>query len=135
MSPHETEVNERSALLKDDDTHESLHGSIPGPAIAIPSKDSLTYIRWGCILLNFLVEMCDMIVIVPTIALLERSLCRTYYSIHDPSVIGPGGFVENERLCKISPIQENLAVLRGSKALFEALPGSYCCVFTCNLSN
>lgn len=122
MSHRGNEVDEQSTLLKHDDLAETPHDSVLPPATANPAPISLTYVRCGCILLNFLVEMCDMIIIVPTIALLERSICHTYYAEHDPRVIGPGGLV-NERLCKIGPVQEQLAVLRGWKALFEALPG------------
>ena len=122
MSHRGDEVDEQSTLLKHDDLAETPHGQESLPATANSPPISLIYVRYGCILLNFLVEMCDMIIIVPTIALLERSICYTYYAEHDPHVIGPGGLV-NERLCKIGPVQEQLAVLRGWKALFEALPG------------
>lgn len=46
----------------------------------------------------------------PWLRLVEASTCREYYAIHDPSVIGPGGFIE-EKMCKLDPIQRKMAWL------------------------
>lgn len=76
-----------------------------------------------CLLLYFLVEMYDMISIAPLTALLEQRLCRDYYRKHDPSLIAPGGFLE-ERLCKLDSVQSELAIVRGWSLAFDALPGN-----------
>jgi hypothetical protein len=46
----------------------------------------------------------------PWLRLVELSTCREYYTIHDPSVIGHGGYIE-EKLCKLDPIQKKMAWL------------------------
>jgi hypothetical protein len=91
---------------------------------AVPSKLPFSRGIFYCLLLNFLIEMYDMIITAPTIALFERSLCSSYYSAYDPGVIGPGGSID-ERLCKVEIVQQDLASLRGWKAFFDALPSQY----------
>ena len=78
------------------------------------------WVRLSVIFINFLIELYDQIRIVPEIALFEHSICRSYYSIHDPSVIGPGGSIA-EQLCKFKPIQSQLADFRGWKAFFDGI--------------
>ena len=75
-----------------------------------------------CIGLYFLVEMYDMITVAPLTALLEQALCRAYYRDRDPSLIKPGGHIQ-ERFCKLEFIQSELAVVRGWKLAFDAIPG------------
>ena len=77
----------------------------------------------ACILLNFLIEMFDQIIIVPQLALFEQAICRAYYTSHDSSLlIGQHGSVGGDQ-CKIDPVQQQLAVLRSWKAFWDALPG------------
>ncbi|ORY56601.1 major facilitator superfamily domain-containing protein [Pseudomassariella vexata] len=78
------------------------------------------WVKLACILVDFLTQMYDQVRIVPEIALFERSICLSYYSAHDPSVIGPGQLVP-EFLCKIPPVQQKLAHLRGWKAFYDGL--------------
>lgn len=78
------------------------------------------WVRLAVILINFLIELYDQIRIVPEIALFEHSICRSYYSNHNPSVISPGGSIP-EHLCKIKPVQRRLASFRGYKALFDGI--------------
>ena len=108
------------------EAHKPLLNSEPGhsyPSYPSPLSDLQSLrVRLACILLNFLIEMFDQIIIVPQIALFERSICYTYYVVHDPRVIDREHLVD-ERLCKIEPIQQQLAVLRSWKAFFDALPG------------
>lgn len=79
-----------------------------------------------CLALYFLVEMFDMISIAPLTALLEKVLCRNFYRGRDPSLIAPGGSVD-ERYCKLDAIQSELAIIRGWKLAFDALPGKSIC--------
>lgn len=74
------------------------------------------------VLLYFLVEMSDMISVGPLTALLEQSVCRSYFEVHNPSLISPEGWVR-EGLCKLESIQAELAVVRGWKLAFDTLPG------------
>lgn len=64
-----------------------------------------------------------MINVAPFRAILEQSLCPSWYSTHDLSLFNPGGFVE-EQCCKIRPIQAGVAVLRGWKLTFDTIPGT-----------
>ena len=83
----------------------------------------LTKIAVYCVVLNFLLEIFDMILITPQVALFQRALCLAHYSQHDISVIGQDGSI-SEELCRINPIQHELAVLRGWKGFFDSIPGS-----------
>lgn len=56
----------------------------------------------------------------PTIRLLENAICQRHYQrFRDDSLTQP---VE-EGDCKIRPIQERLAFLRGMMSLFDGVPG------------
>ena len=58
---------------------------------------------------------------VPTIKLFEQAICNRYYS--DQSIhLRPTSDVD-EGLCKIPPVQKELAALTGLKFTFDALPG------------
>ncbi|KAL2061950.1 hypothetical protein VTL71DRAFT_7328 [Oculimacula yallundae] len=70
---------------------------------------------------HFLIAFCEMILVVPLMRLFEQSLCFSYYTIHDPSVIGHGGLIP-EALCKIVEIQHDLATIRGWKSLLDIIP-------------
>jgi hypothetical protein len=61
----------------------------------------------------------------PMLRLIELSTCREYYAIHDPSIIGPGGFIE-ERLCKLDPIQWKVAWLHTLSQLLHLCCGKHC---------
>ena len=115
----EETTNEHMRLLPQEDEIQLCNN------VTVPSKHycGLPYLVVCCLTLYFLVEMFDMVTIAPLTALLEQSLCRTWYRSHDPSLINPGGSVE-EQLCKIEPIQAEVAVLRGWKLAFDALPGT-----------
>ncbi len=49
---------------------------------------------------------------LPASRVIESRLCREYYAVHDPSVVGPGGEVP-EGLCKVDEVQEGLGRLVG----------------------
>ena len=53
----------------------------------------------------------------------ESIICSEYYGITDPSLLSSNGYVE-ERYCKVAPIQEELALLRGWQDFFDYLPGT-----------
>jgi hypothetical protein len=74
--------------------------------------------------IHFLLAYCELILVAPLIELFEQSLCISYYDVHDPSIIGPGGNVP-ELMCKIQTIQAPLATIRGWKSLFDTIPGCF----------
>jgi hypothetical protein len=62
----------------------------------------------------------------PEVRLLEMAVCRDYYRVHNPSLIGPppGGYVE-EQFCKLDIIQSDLAYLRAWNGFFMMIPGTF----------
>jgi hypothetical protein len=59
------------------------------------------------------------------LAIYEQSLCIKYY---DAGQGATGSLPTNTKVldshCKIVPIQQDLATIRGCKLLFDAIPGS-----------
>jgi hypothetical protein len=68
-----------------------------------------------CIALYFMMEMFDMVTVAPLVALYENAICMTYY--------GPDDAWNTRHSCKIQPIQRELALVRGWKGFFDAIPG------------
>src|SRR6186713_115789 len=74
----------------------------------------------GSLRVKFAPHLCAMIVLAlnlafyakaaPTLRLVENAVCREHYQEHDPSKIGPGGFVD-EAESKLSVIQKKVAWL------------------------
>jgi hypothetical protein len=56
---------------------------------------------------------------VPTIRLFERAVCAKWYRSHAPHDLND----IDERFCKISPVQSEVAFLVGWRVSFDALPG------------
>lgn len=53
---------------------------------------------------------------------LERIFCKQYYEAHDPSLIGSDGRDGvDERWCKIKPVQEDVAMLKGWQVSFDSI--------------
>ena len=46
----------------------------------------------------------------PVLRLVELTVCREHFSVHDPSVIGPDGYIDEET-CKVDSIQRKVAWL------------------------
>ena len=58
----------------------------------------------------------------PVLRLFEASACRDYYLEHDPSRIDAGGDVP-EKLCKVTPVQEEVAFLNTSISVLTSTIG------------
>jgi hypothetical protein len=67
-----------------------------------------------CIALYFMMEMFDMVTVAPLVALFENAICMSYY--------GPDDAWNTRHSCKIQPIQRELALVRGWKGVFDAIP-------------
>ncbi|KAK4452014.1 hypothetical protein QBC34DRAFT_456941 [Podospora aff. communis PSN243] len=65
-----------------------------------------------CIALELLCELAVMVITVPMVSVLERGVCLRYY---------PHGGIPGPEHCKILPIQQTLAEIRGWMASFETL--------------
>jgi hypothetical protein len=63
---------------------------------------------------------------IPEVRLMEMAVCRDFYRIHDPAIIGPPplSYVD-ENLCKLDEIQSRLAYLRATKSILDMLPGMF----------
>ena len=112
-----------------DETSRLLHNTDPGSG---PGVDCNTVRRdctrpspiHLCMVLYFLVEMYDMITIAPLNAFFEQPACQQYYQIHDPSIVISTDFID-EMHCKMNSIQAELALVRGWKSTFDAIPGEH----------
>lgn len=60
----------------------------------------------------------------PVLRLVESSVCREYFSIHDPSVIGSNGNVP-EQMCKVDYIQKKVAWLFALDELLHFYCGEF----------
>ncbi len=72
--------------------------------------------------LQFLNYFAKHMVEVPSIKLFEQSICNRYYASKGGLFPATNGTVD-ESLCKIQPVQDELAQLVGLKFTFDALPG------------
>ena len=68
-----------------------------------------------CLVLNLLVEIFDMILLTPQIALFQRSICFQHYQQDGARVSRHG--------CQAKAIQQELAIVRGWKGFFDCIPG------------
>ena len=78
-----------------------------------------------CAALSVAAEFGGWLTIVPEVRLLEMTICRDYYRIHDPSAIGPSpNEYIKEELCKLDEIQQSLAYLRAWKDAVTTFAGA-----------
>ena len=69
-----------------------------------------------CLIMNLLIEIFDMILLTPQIALFQRSICFQHYRKDGSRVPGQG--------CQAKAIQQELAIVRGWKGFFDCIPGA-----------
>ncbi|KAL3428495.1 MFS multidrug transporter [Phlyctema vagabunda] len=74
-----------------------------------------------CISIVTAVDFGFFLVLIPLTRVYEIIICFNYYSSVDPGIIGPGGFIA-EKLCKVEPVQSELAFVRGYEVFFMSLP-------------
>ncbi|KAK3191050.1 hypothetical protein K4F52_003000 [Lecanicillium sp. MT-2017a] len=108
------------------------HGEQGGSCDATHQKTAgeqkgLTRTTYFTFVLTFLIEMCNVMLAVPLLALLEQAVCQDHYADLTPTLVHSGGDP-----CKAPPIQGELALLRGWQgflnglsALMLALPVGY----------
>ncbi|KAI8958431.1 MFS general substrate transporter [Daldinia sp. FL1419] len=65
------------------------------------------------LILLLLVNLGTTLYQLPLNRVIEKRLCREYYTIHDPSIIDPDGDI-NEKYCKRDDIQQSLAWTTGT---------------------
>lgn len=86
----------------DDGAETGLHRRQRPPKSAIAALLSLL----------LLVNLSASLYQLPLNRVVERRLCREYYSQHDPSAIRPDGSIDEE-LCKIDSVQASLGRIQG----------------------
>lgn len=141
MTSH-TDNDERQPLLPESDQplcDESISQTDPSDHSKVwqwihggttTSKDFL--FEHPILICTFCLQFCTYfakhMVEVPIIKLFEQAICNRYYAAHG-ELYSIAGEIVDEKMCKIAPIQDELATLTGLKFTFDALPGnpSRCC--------
>ena len=96
----------------------------PSDAAAAPKTSLYPYVPILCGLLCVVVDLAGGARAASEVRLFELAICRQYYKLHDPSKIGPPPFsYVDERDCKVSVIQSDLAYFRAWKDIFLMIPG------------
>jgi hypothetical protein len=57
-----------------------------------------------------------------TVYLLEQAVCRRHYAEVQPTLIKPGGLVDEE-ICKIPDVQSQVASINGTYRMLVMMPG------------
>ncbi|KAI0391243.1 major facilitator superfamily domain-containing protein [Xylariaceae sp. FL0594] len=79
------------------------------------------YVVLACIAVAITAEIGEYLYTAPRVRLFESVSCTRYYLEHDPSVVGPDGSVP-ESLCKINPVQNEVASVLGWQLFFDSIP-------------
>ena len=92
-----------------------------GNKSTIPQRSHASYLGFSttavyCLIMNLLIEIFDMILLTPQIALFQRSICFQHYQQDGARVPGQG--------CQAKAIQQELAIVRGWKGFFDCIPGA-----------
>ncbi|KAI1080321.1 major facilitator superfamily transporter [Whalleya microplaca] len=96
----------------DNDRSDAVHGDSHELRIETQRRRHPKLSIAALLALLLLVNLATSLYQLPLNRLVERRICREYYSTHDPSVIDNNGNVEEE-LCKIDVIQQGLAWIIG----------------------
>ncbi|KAI1385372.1 major facilitator superfamily transporter [Hypoxylon trugodes] len=91
---------------------EDSHGDGDAPTVGIRRRTSPKLAIVALLLLLLLVNLSTSLYQLPLNRVIERRLCREYYSTHDPPAIDRNGSID-EKLCKIDPVQKSLAWMTG----------------------
>jgi hypothetical protein len=116
---HEDEAGENAVesvpLLQEDqreeEEEEDKDQDEEAPSPWRPSSKSRIPMVVYVIFLMISLEFEESIQAVPTVRLYESAICQQYYN-------GPA----NESKCKVGPVQQKLARVRGWQGVFDALP-------------
>ncbi|ETS80881.1 hypothetical protein PFICI_08410 [Pestalotiopsis fici W106-1] len=68
-----------------------------------------------------LADLGESMFMAPRMRLYESVICSEFFSQADPSLIGPDGTVP-EKMCKVTPVQEQLATLLGWQSFIDSIP-------------
>lgn len=95
-----------ATLSESEDVPITLHGR------------SITTLLIGCCVIVFFIDFGAFLAGPPEIEIFEKIICKHYYA-----TVGVGNWEEDPRLCKVTPVQTELALIQGWKGTFGTLPG------------
>lgn len=90
----------------------------------IPGTKRPAYI---CALLKALATLSSAILLTPRLRLLESNVCRSHYQTFNSTAIDHSTNNVAEELCKIEPVQADLAFLLGWNSFFQNVPSTWSC--------
>lgn len=116
-------ASETSPLLSEQETtnEPSDTPSTEGPKTRTRSQWPWLYVVAILLLLTFVADIAETLLVAPRIRFIEAIACYRYYKIHDPSVIGLHSHVPEE-LCKIDEIQSKVMSVMGGQLFFDSIP-------------
>ena len=78
-----------------------------------------------CLAFTLVVSLGNIMLDIASVRLLQMSICRDYYRVHKPSVIGPPPLsYVHDYLCKVKEIETSLLDLRVLKGVIMMIPGT-----------
>jgi hypothetical protein len=111
------------------DSQNTPNGRISGfPKLGSVARSIREHVhKWAtiylCGLFIFVVDVPGFMGEAVRIRMYELSICREYYGRADPSLIQPDGNVPEE-LCKITPVQSELAKFTGTQNVLNEILGN-----------
>ncbi|KAK4465182.1 major facilitator superfamily domain-containing protein [Cladorrhinum samala] len=103
-------ASDSNPRLDQNDNHDDDYHHVP---LSRPGRFSSNRALVSLLSLVLLVNLSMSLYQLPLNRVIERRLCRDFYTATDPSVLGPDGEVR-EDLCKIDKIQQELAWIQGA---------------------
>ncbi|KAI1846331.1 hypothetical protein JX266_007536 [Neoarthrinium moseri] len=99
----------------------AIQTPLPAPSHCTHCSWPWTYVVLLCITLSLVSDTGDYLYTAPRIRLLESVACTQFYLQYDPSLVGRDGYVP-ETLCKVDPVQNELASVMGWQLFFDSIP-------------
>jgi MFS family permease len=121
------EIDETTTLLPSSETTESLPQTQGCPPNTTPtlyrssSSWPWTHVVVLCMALAIISDIGEDLFAAPKVRLFESVVCTHYYSDKNPSYLSPDGTVQ-EKLCKIDPVQDEVAFILGWQLFFDSIP-------------
>ena len=78
-----------------------------------------------CLAFSLVAALGNVMLDIASVRLLEMSICRDYYRVHNPGFIGPPPLsYVHDYLCKVKEIETSLLDLRVLKGVIMMIPGT-----------
>ncbi|KAK5305742.1 hypothetical protein LTR99_003286 [Exophiala xenobiotica] len=126
LSGHEEADEARPLLSPVLDAHEPAIGP---PSASSKSVHHLTRCPWPwmhvvalVIIIAVVSDIGESLYAAPRVRLFESIVCNRYYMHEDPSLVRRHGHHVPEHLCKVNPVQDELASVLGWQLFFDSIP-------------